>query len=90
MCDIPVLLGTLITTIICPCTVTRKRPIQDEEPGEEESKNIRNEFGQSHSSGKGKLICSKRKSWIRSDKGGGFRDNLVYFLITLPFNFMIS
>lgn len=26
-------------------------------------------------------ICSKRKSWIRSDEGGGFRDNLVYLLI---------
>ena len=26
-------------------------------------------------------ICSKRKSWIRSEDGGGFRDNLVYLLI---------
>ena len=28
-----------------------------------------------------KEICSKRKSWIRSEDGGGFRDNLVYLLI---------
>jgi hypothetical protein len=35
-------------------------------------------------------ICSKRKSWIRSEDGGDFRSNLVYLLIQLPFNVMIS
>ena len=35
-------------------------------------------------------ICSKRKSYIRSEEGETFRSNLVYALIQLPFNVMIS
>lgn len=34
--------------------------------------------------------CSKLKSYIRSDDGGSFRDQMVYLVIILPFNFMIS
>ena len=34
--------------------------------------------------------CARRKSYYRSDEAGDTQGNLIYLLLTLPFNFMIS
>jgi hypothetical protein len=94
-CEIPIIIATLVTGLICPCTKTKrgtseaaevKEQMEAQETPPNEDDGV-DDFGGRCGN---KSLCSKQKSYIRGEKGEAIRSQLVYFLITLPFNFMIA
>ena len=104
-CEVPKIIATLITALACPCTATlpdKKGGTDNEKDKQEMLANVVSweagpekesaDVGVDDFGGRcgNKSICSKQKTFIRGPKGSAVRDQLVYLLITLPFNFMLA